>query len=651
MIHILLSEEIKKQASTLLERSGTIWPDALKVVVEHPPHPDHGDYSSNIAMQLAKVLKQPPMLIAAGLQELLAEAGGMEGLFRKISAAPPGFLNFYVDWQAWAAKDWRTAPAAPQKRTKVLVEHTSINPNKSAHIGHLRNSCIGDTLARMLARTGCQVEVHNYIDDLGNQLADTVVGILYTEPEQPEQTEQSVQLGQPDQHGHPEQPEQPQRAFSRFGDFCWETYAWVNKEYKTNPALLEKRSTVLHALEAGNSNLAWIGSLVAERIVREQLEEMKQFGIEYDVLVWESSIVREGLWQAAFEMLKRTAAFGKVTEGKLAGCWVLKHREEAEDEAHASDFQADKVLVRGNGILTYTAKDIAYHLWKFGLLPKDFVYKPFADGIWSTAPEGCGRPVGQADIVINVIDHRQEYPQAMVKLALESLGYAEQAARLRHVSYGVVSLSPDTAAGLGIDVSDGKSSYAMSGRQGIGIKVADLLHRMEAAIDAKRSRNEGISSREIAAAAIRYHLLKYNLSTEVVFDLQQATEVTGNSGVYLLYACARASRIMEKAGEERLQQASFLADAALLQPQELSLLRHIAYWPETLDTAIQQLAPNAICAYAFELASLFSHFYSSCPILKGPEEVVSHRLWITKTYMEALEEALRVLGLPTPGQM
>jgi arginyl-tRNA synthetase len=627
MIHHLLTIEIEQHVNVLLQEYGVERPNSLNVMMEHPAHTEHGDYSTNIAMLLAKIVRKSPLQIAQKLQQLIEEQGNVKGLFVKVAVALPGFLNFYVNWQEWASRDLHSTPSQsePMTPTKVLVEHTSINPNKAAHVGHLRNSVIGDSLSRMLRHAGYIVEVHNYIDDLGNQLADTVVGMLHTETDQP---------------------------FVRFGDFCWETYAKVNQAYKENPQLLEQRSTVLHALEAGDSNLAWVGSLVAERIVREQLEEMKHFEIGYDVLVWESRIVKEGFWDTAFKLLQQTGMFHKVEEGKQAGCWVLKQSEETADFVENSDFQADKVLVRSNGILTYTAKDIAYHLWKFGLLQNDFVYKKWEKGLWSTTSAGSRKAIGHADMVINVIDHRQQYPQAMVKLALNVLGYEQQANQLKHVSYGVVSLSPETAAGLGIDISDGKSSYAMSGRQGIGIKVADLLAHMESVIDEKRSRKAGISSKSIAAAAIRFYLLKYHLQTEVVFDLQQATEVTGNSGVYLLYAYTRANSLMDKAKKEpHLQAITAELNAAKLEEPEYNLLRHIAYWPETLNNAIKQLAPNLICHYAFELASLFNHFYGSCPVLKGDEAVISHRLWITQTYKETLYQALRVLGLPTPKRM
>ncbi|MCH1641007.1 arginine--tRNA ligase [Paenibacillus timonensis] len=625
----MISRWMKKQLETsvqqVVSRLGQSVENLPDVLIERPARPEHGDYSTNIAMQLAKTLRQSPLHIAAQLKNELEQAGRMEGLLNRIETAPPGFLNFHLDWSEWARKAFRLPDAVHEK---VVIEHTSINPNKSAHIGHLRNACIGDSLARLLGRAGYQVEVHNYIDDLGNQLADTVAGLLNVDH---------------------------QAEHLRFGDYCWELYARVNKAYEQTPSLLEQRTRVLRALEDGDGNVAWIGMLAAERIVREHLEEMNAFGIDYDLLVWESRIVREGFWDSAFRLLQQTELFQLETSGKLAGCWVLKQpaADPAEPDAeHHAEHQADKVLVRSNGILTYTAKDIAYHLWKFGLLAKDFRYKPFADGLWTTHADGIAADYGKADLVVNVIDRRQEYPQAMVKQALEALGFAGQAEMLRHVGYGVVSLSPAAAQELGLDTSDGKASYAMSGRQGVGIKVADLLDLMEAQIEGKRSDPEGLSSRLIAAAAIRYYLLRFALPTEVVFDIQQATETTGNTGVYLMYAHARAAGILAKAQGNGLPLTeSLLEDLAPLDRAEHALLRQIAAWPDTLIAACEELSPTPICHFAYELATLFNHFYTACPILKAEPQQQPFRLWLTAEFKETIAEALDVIGLPAPDRM
>ncbi|RJE86195.1 arginine--tRNA ligase [Paenibacillus sp. 1011MAR3C5] len=619
---------IAESVLKLHEECGAERPGELKINVEQPVHLEHGDYSTNIAMQLAKTLRKPPLHIAGLLKSKLESNSDFSALARLIEVAPPGFLNMHINWNVWARGEFHSPAASPGG--KAIIEHTSINPNKSAHIGHLRNSCIGDTLARILKKTGREVEVHNYIDDLGNQLADTVVGLLH------------VPLN---------------KDHARFGDFCWDIYSGVNREYTADPVKLGERTNVLHALEEGGNGLSWIGLLVAERIVREHLEEMTAFGIDYDLLVWESQIVREGFWEAAFKLLKDTSSFEQEKYGKLEGCWVLRQsaagtEETLTEEASEQQHQMDKVLVRSNGILTYTAKDIAYHLWKFGLLDKDFSYQPFSDGLWSTHHGGTtSSAYGKAETVINVIDYRQQYPQAMVKQALEVLGYTEQADKLRHVSYGVVSLSPAAAEELGIDVSSGKSSYAMSGRQGVGIKIADLLDRMEGIIDEKRSDATGLSSRMIGAAAIRYYLLRFALSTEVVFDLQQATEVTGNTGVYLMYAYARAANIMAKTAANGSSGPVFPAEAQPKENAELALIRHIASWQDTLHAAARELSPTIVCNYAYELASLFNNFYAACPILKADEDTRTYRLWLVSLFRQTMGEALDALGLPAPTRM
>ncbi|QUL58418.1 arginine--tRNA ligase [Paenibacillus tritici] len=656
MLSELIQESLKQCIHQISVSLGTPAVSQVTVELEQPANAEHGDYSSNIAMQLARTLRKAPNAIAEMIVSELQASGSVNGLLMRIEVAAPGFINMYMDWQAWAQT--RDTFALPRNTGgKVIVEHTSVNPNKSMHIGHLRNSCIGDALVRMLRHTGYSVEVHNYVDDLGNQLADTVVGLL------------NIPLA--GEH-------------VRFGDYCWDIYAEINKAYAQKPETVQKRTEILHALEEGHGNTAWIGNLVAGQIVKEHVEEMRNFGIEYDLLVWESHILKEGFWSSAFDLLSQTEVFVQEHEGKLAGCWILK--QPAGDHAMpdtGEEHQKDKVLVRSNGILTYTAKDIAYHLWKFGLLGKDLSYSEFNSGLWTTGMTGQTLPFGQADKVVNVIDYRQEYPQAMVKQALKALGFTRQADSLHHVSYGVVSLSPASAAGLGIDTSGGKSSYAMSGRHGIGIKVTELVRLMEDMIESTRADKNGLSSRLIATAAIRYYLLRFNLGTEIVFDFKQAMEISGNTGVYLMYAYARAQRVLSKGGAAAEGNSTGAVSGSgtgavsgsgtgavsgsggdavsekiklpLFPPQleaaELALLRQLSLWQDTLYTASQELTPNTICNYAHGLASLFNHFYSSCPILKGGEASIAFRLWLTRCFTGTLGEALDVLGLPKPDRM
>lgn len=620
---------IQHAARSLFADAGKEWPADLSVVVEQPARLEHGDYASSLALQLARHLRRSPLEIA---REIAERMNGAAPWAARVEAVAPGFVNVWLDWARWARESLPFEPPPGRAAEKVIVEHTSVNPNKAAHIGHLRNACIGDTLARLLRRVGYAVEVHNYIDDLGNQVADTVVGLLHV----------------PVQGEH-----------DRFGDFCWDVYARTSRSYERDEALRARRTEVLHALERGGNNLAWLGRLVAERIVREHTEEMAQFGIRYDLLVWESDIVRQGFWAVAFEQLRRSPLFVRETTGKLAGCWVLKQPDEATASSGAEalpagetdEHTADKVLVRSNGVLTYTAKDIAYHLWKFGLLGKDFRYRRLADGLWTSATEGEARPFARARRVINVIDRRQEYPQAMVRLALGTLGFEEAAQALRHVGYGVVSLSPATATRLGMDTSDARASYAMSGRQGIGIRIRELLDQMEQAIDRERSRRAGLKSRAIAAGAIRYFLLRYNLGTEIVFDMDSALDVHGNTGPYLMYAHARASGILRKAGMPARGRPAPPAQVGAVAPAERALLRHLANWPDTLEAAAADLNPTLVATYAYALASLFTDFYEAMPVLKATDPERAFRLWLVAESRAVLADALDVLGLPAPARM
>lgn len=643
MLQHMIQAWVQEAVDELLEEHGhsNNGERPIRAAVERPSLIRHGDYATSAAMQLTRLLRKPPSVIAEAIRSKLLSQEKVSSLIAHIEVAHPGYVNLVVNWGQWAQASF---PLPKPPKGKAVIEHTSINPNKSAHIGHLRNSCIGDTLSRLLARCGWRTEVHNYIDDLGNQLADTLVGLLHLPTECVQQ---------------------------RFGDFCWEVYSGINREYDRNPQLLKERERTLHALEAGNNNLAWLGLAAAERIVREHLEEMAQFGIAYDLLVWESCIVREGFWEQARLLLEKTPCYSRISGGKLDGCWVIrpqgydsspaeaeliegpaKESGERDDTSSAGvQYSLDKVLVRSNGVLTYTAKDIAYHLWKFGLLPQDFRYSPFNGTLMTTSLTGEAGNYGQAETVINVIDQRQAYPQAIVKQALEALGYQEQAGRLRHVSYGIVSLSPAAATKLGVDTSEAKASYAMSGRQGIGIKNKELLDEMERTIGQKRVPGGGaLSDREIAAAAIRYYLLRFNVDTEVVFDMEQATETTGNTGVYLLYAHARACSILAKSGyttEECQPPASF----PLLQEEERALLCQLAAWQDTLLAACRELAPHFICSYAYELAAQFSRFYAVCPVLRAEGVQRELRLWLLVRFRETLADALQVLGLPAPSTM
>jgi arginyl-tRNA synthetase len=593
----------------------TVQPD--DVVLEPAARPEFGDYASNLAMRLAGRLRRPPREVAQALCDGLQTSPWVQ----RAETAGPGYVNIWVNWGQWLA----AVPATPgydERPEKVVVEHTSINPNKSAHVGHLRNACIGDTLVRLLRRTGHRVEVHNYIDDLGKQVADTMTGLLYLPDD-----------AAPGPHG-------------RFGDFCWDIYAAVHRAYAEGGGLAEEAGRVLHALEAGQNRIAWLAEVTVQRIVAEQLEDMARFGIRYDLLVHESDIIREGLWKAAADRLRSSPLFRMEESGPLAGCWVLKQdtAETPDDVEHIQD----KVLVRSNGVLTYTAKDIAYHLWKFGLVDVDFRYHRLRDRLYSTGRTAESAPAfGRADRVVNVIDVRQSYPQRMVRLALRAVGFVRQAEALHHIGYGVVSLSKRTAESLGIPTSEDKTTYAMAGRQGIGIKITDLLEAVTRRVEAERSRREGLASDAIAAGAIRYYLLRHHLQTEIVFDTEAASDIRGNTGPYLMYAHARAAGVLRRAGRSDTKAPA----PSALDPAERTLLTLLAEWPDRLEEAALQLNPTGVATYAYQLADAFNRFYEHCPILRADEPTQSFRLALTARAKATLADALDMLGVPAPDEM
>ncbi len=602
-------------------------PVPLELTVEPSARAEFGDYTTNVAFGLAKVARRAPMAIAHALAPrvvaLCPVATGVE-------AAAPGHLNLTVDF--WPGLLGPDLPAFAPAVTKVVVEHTSVNPNKAMHVGHLRSAVVGDVLARLLRRVGASVEVHNYVDDLGKQVADTLIGLMHLDFTGPVPTH-------------------------RFDDFCWDLYAEVARRVANDPEWQAHERAALEALERQDNSTAWVGHLMTERLVREQLEDMGRFHIAYDLLVHESDIVREGFWARAFANLSRSPRMVYETAGRLAGCWVLRTGDDPgadgppPQEAVAGDprFNPDKVLVRSNGTLTYVAKDIAYHLWKFGRLDQDFRYRPVgADGPWTTARVGAlsPPPFGRADRVVNVIDHRQDYAQEMVRLALSALGHDDAAEALTHVSYGVVSLSPATAAQLGVDTSAGRSSYPMAGRQGIGIKVSELLALVVDAVTASRSRDSGLDSQEIAVGAIRYYLLRHNLSTEIVFDVDAARDMHGNTGPYLMYAHARASSVLRRVSDVPVDDVP-----RVLTPAERALARQLAAWPTVLVEAAATVNPTLLATYAYRLAEEFTHFYETHPVARADRGDQSGRIRLTRRVERVLGDALGVLGLPAPDEM
>jgi arginyl-tRNA synthetase len=619
----------------------------LAAGIEQPRQSDFGEMAVPAAFQLAKQLRQPPHKIAAELVEAIGSIPGIASM----EIAGNGYINLRLDRGAYGSALLRSdAPDAIGSGEKIIVEHTNINPNKAAHIGHLRNAALGDTFVRMLRAHGEQVEVQNYIDNTGVQVADVVVGFLL-DGKTPDDVRALIA-----DHS------------LRFDYYCWDLYARVSARYQEQPELTEWRSKTLHAIEADQGEMAEMARVVAGAIVQAHLATMLRLDVEYDVLPRESEILHLKFWASAFEQLKERQAIYLETQGKNAGCWVMPGLSEE-----------GKVIVRSDGTVTYVGKDIAYQLWKFGLLGKDFYYRPlktYGDGrvLWITSdtPGGSNGAAhfGHGARVYNVIDARQSYLQDVVVAGLRALGYAQQAERSVHFSYEMVALSPRCCADLGIPLTDEdrKRPYVeVSGRKGLGVKADDLMDSLIAkALEEVASRHAEASPEEqkrvatqIAIGALRYFLLKYTRNSVIAFDLQEALSFEGETGPYVQYAAVRARNILrrlEERGERLPDFAVELNSAALtrqLQSEDFwQVLLAASKADSALERAITAGEPAHVAKYAFQLAQAFNNFYHQYPILQEPDrEKKVFLLWMTDYFRRQLESTASILGIQIPEYM
>jgi arginyl-tRNA synthetase len=652
----LIEEQLRRSFAAFLS---TTYGAAVPIVIEQPKQSSFGEFALPVAFALARQLRKAPRAIA---EELAAKLPPIPGV-ASVEVAGNGYLNVRLDRGLYAAVLLTGAPpstAAAAADGKVIVEHTNINPNKAAHIGHLRNSVLGDTFVRMLRSSGRQVEVQNYIDNTGVQVADVVVGFHFLEKKSP--AEVAALIARP-----------------RFDYYCWDLYARTSQYYATNPDALQWRRDTLHAIERGEGVLAELGHLVADAIVECHLDTMFRLGIVYDVLPRESEILHLKFWSKAFEQLKQRQAIYFVAEGKNQGCWVMAaahFRDSATGEEGDDDA---KVIVRSNGTVTYVGKDIAYQMWKFGLLGLDFHYKPlrtYPDGhqAWVATSEPCLLPAprfGAASEVYNVIDSRQSYLQDVVVAGLRALGYHHQADHSIHFSYEMVALSPRTCVELGIELSeeDKKRPYVeVSGRKGLGVKADDLIDKLiekaRAEVDSRHpSKPEQERTRiatQIAIGALRYFLLKFTRNTVIAFDLQEALSFEGETGPYVQYAAVRARNILRKLAERGETLPGFHAtlDAQAMNRQLQAedfwqLLLSASKSGAALVSALSAGEPAHMARYAFQLAQAFNAFYHDYPILseENPEKR-TFLLWLAVYFKEQLERTLeQILGIPVPDYM
>jgi len=615
-----------------------------------PPKREFGDFSTAVCLAQARVQRRPPMEIAQELADKLARAG--LPYIKEVLVTPPGYVNFKIDHSRYvasvidrvAADGERFGCSNVGRSRKVLVEHTNVNPNKAMHIGHLRNAIIGDSVVRILGKLGYKVEAANYIDDTGVQVADVVVAMLYLD--EPRYDGKSTDMTPFWAKWDADRP---------FDYWCWDIYARIAQEYETNEDLRARRDEVLHLIESQDNPVATFAKELAGRIVRAHLATVARLNVFYDLLNWESDIFLRGFWETAFEMLKRSGAVVYETEGPNAGCWVVRFGKGVV-RTDAGVHSEDKVLVRSNGTVTYTGKDIAYQMWKFGILGRDFLYKlwsvqPNGRELWTTAPDGVETDrFGRAQKVINVIDVRQSYTQQVVYDCLRRLGYRREAANSIHLDYEVVVLSKAAAAELGVDVNvEEPGVQAMSGRKGLGVKGDDLIDRMVERLREKVQSED--NARILAAAAIRYFMSRISTGKMIVFDFDEAMRTTGDTGVYCQYAHARACSILRKAGGRQI--GPIQVPEKVTVPEE-NLAKKIAEYPSVLRKAGKELSPAPLAHYAFELATVFTEFYETpdpdaaeqVPFIKIADPMLrAYRLALVDAFRRCMANCMDALGI------
>lgn len=678
----LLKQQVRE---TALARWGV---ELDNINVETPPRPDLGDLAFPVAFELAKLIKQgagiklAPRTIAEELKARLLTVSAVA----RVDVAGAGYLNVFFNRAALLAQFAphppvdQTTDAMADSRPKKMIEHTSINPNKAAHIGHVRNAVLGDTFVRILQAANERVEVQNYIDNTGVQVADVVVGFMHLENltlDQIKELDKSLS------------------ADRSFDYYCWDLYTRVGLFYRNDdpnaspdPEKLRLRIEVLHALEEGNNPTAELADYVATRNVECILDTMERLDIRYDLLARESDILGLHFWEKAFQLMRDKGVIRFETEGRSKGCWVMPFESHTGTDEH----EADKIIVRSNGTVTYTGKDIAYQLWKLGHLGLDFNYQPFRsydDGhvAWvtttnensQTLPEVPRPNFGGGVAVYNVIDSRQAYPQEIVARGVSALVPELGQGASVHFGYEMVALSPAACEELGMKLSDedrSKPFIEMSGRKGLGVKADDLIDRLEAsALTEVESRHSDLSKTEqfkiahsIAVGALRYFLLKFTRNSIIAFDFKEALAFEGETGTYCQNAAVRANSIFRKLGIESLSAARELIASVANDPEKAAGVAEffeseagtevwtLVMLAERFDEVVRQAANSAepanLAKYAFTLARAFNLFYHRHRIIVEEDAIKKAVLTIAADITRRqLTSALAALGITVPERM
>jgi arginyl-tRNA synthetase len=625
--------------------------NAVPFEVSEPPRKEFGDLTCNVAFLLSKQLRMPPPkiaqeLIEKGIKPYLAEKQGQFPFIKSVEPHPAGYINFHFDYAVLAKDTLGYALEKPDRYgyidsgapQRIVIEHTSVNPNKALHVGHMRNVILGDTLYRIMKAANNNVTVLNYVDDSGLQVADIIIGFQFA--------------------GFPREPPDGRKFDQYCGD---EVYVKVNQMYEKDPTLAEKRKLVLREIEEGKSEIARFAAEITKRVLDEQLKTCWRMKVHYDILNFESQIVHSQMWNKAFELLKKEGLVKFEEEGKNKGCWVIA--EEGEE---------DKVVVRSDGTATYIAKDIPYAAWKLGLVPDPFSYEKYAEQwddttLYATtllpaATAGKKLDFQGGERVITIIDSRQARLQRIISQVLGKMSAAGKH-DYQHLGYEAVTLSANTARTLGIDIGDRQFMH-MSGRKGIYVGADFVLdHLRDKAREEVKTRNPeftdeqaGQIAEEVAISAIRYNMIKQDLDKIITFDISESMSLEGDTGPYLQYAYARSQRILEKSGIAVTTGAAVAmtdADYTLLKEEaEIELVKEISKMDLVVEDAARSLSPKALARYAYNLATTFNSFYEKVPVLRAQDAaMLAARLALVRAFGIALRNALSILGITALSKM
>ena len=637
----ILLHEVRELVSSALTSAG--YP-VIEFDVSEPPQHAFGDLSCNVAFLLSKHLKKPPTKIATELAEAIRPR--LQGSYILSADPAGGYINFRANYARLSPATLSHVLSNPEnygypnsgQDMHIVIEHTSINPNKALHVGHMRNVIIGDTLYRIMRATNHRTTVLNYIDDSGVQIADIVVGFKFA--------------------GFPVAPPTKNQKFDHYcGD---EVYVKINEIYEKDPQVAEKRKLVLKEIEEGKSEIARFAMEITLRVLQEQLKTCWRMKAHYDLLNFETHIVGSKLWSKAFELLKSNGIAKYETEGKNKGCWVIEDKEKEEE---------DKVLVRSDGTATYIAKDIPYAAWKLGLVEDPFYYQEYTkqwDGstLYATTladgsnSKSIDKKFNGGQRVITIIDSRQSRLQRIISQVLSKIGVGGSH-KYFHLSYEAVTLSSDTAKEFGIDIGDRQFMH-MSGRKGIYVNadyVLDALHTK--AYKEVKTRNPDFSDQqlnkiadEISISAIRYNMIKQDLDKIITFDIKESLSLEGDTGPYLQYAYARSQRILEKSEQSIIAGKTDFAFDRLTNESEIALIKEIAKLDLVVENAAKSLSPKSLARYAYNLAMTFNLFYEKVPVLREQDnEVRMARLGLVKAFGIALKNTLEVLGITALDRM